>query len=280
MKNLFEQFKLLNPDEKKQIDNLIIKLKQQEITHGPDPFGLDLRTLERVFIIIYFFYKFYFRVEVKGAGNLPAGPAIFVANHGGQLPFDALMVTTAVALSAEHPRLLRSMVEKWVPSLPFVSEFFQSLGQPTGTPENFRLLAARGESLLVFPEGVEGISKPFSERYKLRNFPTSFLKLGQEFSLPIVPVAIIGSEEQYPSIGSLATLAKFLRAPAFPITPFFPLFGIFGALPLPTKYRIYFGPPIDTQCPSEQVSDKVKKVREQLQSMLYRGLAKRENIFW
>jgi hypothetical protein len=49
--------------------------------------------------------------------------------------------------------MIRSMVEHWVPTLPFVSWMFARVGQVVGTRENARILLKRGSSLLVFPRG-------------------------------------------------------------------------------------------------------------------------------
>ena len=268
------------PEDERQLNELLHRIQSNETALGPDPFGLDVSILKKIFPLIYFLYTHYFRVEVQGSGNIPKGPVVFVANHGGQLPLDAIMITAAVALKAEHPRLLRSMVEKWVPTLPFVSELFQAMGQPTGTPDNFRLLAKRGESFLIFPEGVKGISKSFGQRYHLVDFPPGFLRLAHELKMPVIPVAVIGAEEQFPSFGNFLPLARLIKFPSFPITPFFPWLGVLGTVPLPTKYRIYFGPEISTDFDIANLEQETKKLKTTLQGLLYRGLAQRKNIFW
>jgi hypothetical protein len=61
-----------------------------------------------------------------------------------------------------------------------------------------------------------------------------------------VPCAIVGAEEIYPMVGNSRPLARLLRLPYFPITPLFPWFGPLGAVPLPSKWIIDFGAPVDT----------------------------------
>ena len=73
-----------------------------------------------------------------------------------RLPFDGAMIGMAAFLEREPPRFLRSMVERFVPSTPFVSPFLARCGQILGTPENCRRLLAAGEVIQVFPEGVGG----------------------------------------------------------------------------------------------------------------------------
>ena len=101
-------------------------------------------------------------------------------------------------------------------------------------------------------------------------------------SIGICPVAVIGGEEQYVSVGNFASLAKALGAPSLPILPQLLLPG--GVLPLPTKYRIRFGEPLrfdgDPDDDDAVIDDKVQVVRSTIQSMLNRGLAERRHIFW
>ena len=107
------------------------------------------------------------------------------------------MIGTALLLEGQPPRPLRSMVERWVPSLPHVSTLFARLGQVLGTPENCRYLLENEEVVLVFPEGARGISKTIDKAYQLQEFGHGFMRLAMENKTPIVPVGVVGAEEQY-----------------------------------------------------------------------------------
>src|SRR5262249_43055757 len=167
---------------------------------------------------------------------------LLIANHSGQVPLDASLIGASLFMDTEPPRFIRAMVEKWTQTLPFVSLLFSRVGQVVGVPENASRLLEREEALLVFPEGARGISKTFDRRYQLTDFALGFMRLAIETGTPIVPIAVIGGEEQYVSVANLTGLARVLRVPAFPILPQLLLPG--GQLPLPTKYRIYFGEPM------------------------------------
>jgi 1-acyl-sn-glycerol-3-phosphate acyltransferase len=163
--------------------------------------------------------------------------------------------------------------------VPFASYLFARWGQITGTPENCRRLLEDEEAILVFPEGAKGISKPFTQRYQLQEFGLGFMRLALETRTPIVPVAVIGAEEQAPAV-NVKPLAKLLSAPAIPLVvlpPFLPL-------PYPTKYRIYFGEPLtfdgDPDDEDDVLAEKVKHVRNEIQSMIRVGLKERKHIFW
>src|SRR5688572_28961651 len=209
---------------------------------GEDPFGLDPDFVTKVAMATALLHRRYFRTEVFGIERVPPGKALLIANHSGQIPIDAVMVCLAMYLDATPPRLVRSMVEKWSQTLPFVAPLFSRLGQVVGIPDNGRRLLERGELILAFPEGVRGISKPYTRRYQLEAFGTGFMRLALTTSAPIVPVAIIGAEEQYVSVGNLEWAAKALGLPALPILPQLLLPG--GLVPLPTKYRLHFGEPL------------------------------------
>ena len=85
---------------------------------GTDEFGFSPEYLKRVLPFATLAYKGYFRVSTSGIDNIPEGRVLLIANHSGQLPFDAMMIATSMILEADPPRMVRSMVERWVPTLP------------------------------------------------------------------------------------------------------------------------------------------------------------------
>jgi len=248
---------------------------------GYDPFGLSKDSFQHVARVARWLYRNYFRASAFGIEHIPAhGRVLFVSNHSGQLPFDGLVIGAAAFLEPRQPRLVRSMVEYFVPTVPFASYLFARWGQITGTPENCRRLLAAEEAVLVFPEGARGISKDFSKRYQLAEFGKGFMRLALEMQAPIVPVAVIGAEEQAPAV-NVKPLAKLLGMPAFPVVPYPPFVPI---VPLPVKYRVYFGEPMsftgDPDDDDDVLDDQVKQVKHRIQSMLHVGLRERAHVFW
>jgi 1-acyl-sn-glycerol-3-phosphate acyltransferase len=255
-------------------------LPTRQNEYGYDPFGFHRDEAKVAALVTRFLYRNYFRVEAHGVQNVPKGRVLLVSNHSGQLPFDGLGIAGALLFDHDPPRIVRSMVERYVQTVPFASYLFARWGQITGTPENCRRLLDDEEAILVFPEGVKGISKPFTQRYQLQEFGTGFMRLALETNAPIVPVAVVGAEEQAPAL-NLKPLAKIVGAPAFPLMPLPPFFPI---LPYPVKYRIYFGEPLtfdgDSDDDDEVMAEKVVVVRNHIQSMLRVGLKERRHIFW
>ncbi len=256
-----------------------LTVRQNE--YGFDPFGFHRDHLKYLVPVIRFLHRSYFRTEVHGIENVPAtGRVLLVANHSGQLPFDGVIIGSAVFLDGQPPRVVRSMIEKFVPTVPFASYLFSRWGQITGTPENCRRLLDDGEAILVFPEGARGIAKPFSRRYQLERFGVGFLRLALETGTPIVPVAVIGAEEQAPAV-NLKPLARLLGTPSFPIVPYPPFVPL---LPLPVRYRLWFGPPLtfegDPDDDEDILEEQVRTVRNRIQSMIHVGLRTRKHVFW
>lgn len=249
--------------------------------YGFDPFGLSRDHVRTAAHVARFLYRHYFRASTFGVEHIPlTGRVIFVANHAGQLPFDGVVISAATFLEPPTPRLVRSMVEYFVPSVPFASYLFARWGQIVGTPENCRRLLAAEEAVLVFPEGARGISKPFSQRYQLAEFGKGFMRLALEMQAPIVPVAVIGAEEQAPAV-NVRPLARLLGMPAFPVVPYPPFVPV---VPLPVKYRVYFGEPMrftgDPDDDDDAMGAQVRSVRDCIQTMIHQGLRDREHVFW
>jgi 1-acyl-sn-glycerol-3-phosphate acyltransferase len=248
---------------------------------GLDPYGVDIDTTRLSLSLLVYLHRYWFRTEVHGIENVPDGRVLLIGNHSGQIPLDAVMIAMSMVLDAPRPRFPRAMVERFVSTLPFLSVWFPRVGQVLGTPDNARRLLQKEEALIVFPEGVKGISKTFKDRYKLAPFGQGFMRLALESNAPIVPIAIIGAEEQYPSVSDLKPLANLLGAPALPLIP-----QLFAGmmLPLPTKYRVYFGEPLHfTGDPDDEdsvIEEKVWVVQATVQSMVNRGLKERRAIFW
>jgi 1-acyl-sn-glycerol-3-phosphate acyltransferase len=266
--------RMVGPERKERLQSLARTGNE----YGVDPFGFNLDYSLSAMAPLVWLYRHYHRVEVFGIEKVPPGRVLLVSNHSGQLPMDGAMIGVSMLLEASPPRAIRSMVEKWVPSLPYVSTFMARVGQIVGTPENCRRLLTAGEAILVFPEGARGITKLWPQRYQLQEFGLGFMRLALETETPIVPIAVVGAEEQAPALVDVKPLAKALGFPAFPIT----VTGL--PLPLPSKYRIYFGDPLRfSGRPDDEDSEldkKVRTVKASIQSMLNRGLKERQGVFW
>ncbi len=255
-----------------------------------DEFGLDRELTEQVLLpILRPLYQKWFRVEVRGIENIPVtGGALVVANHSGTIAVDASM--TALAIHDEHPerRMLRMLGADFVFSMPLLGEMARKTGSTLACNEDAHRLLTAGELVGVWPEGIKGIGKPFSERYRLQRFGRGgFVTSAVQAGVPIIPTAIVGAEEIYPIIGDIPLLARLLGAPYFPVTPTFPWLGPLGLVPLPSKWLIEFGEPLATDGLADGVAedpmavfDLGDQVRESIQQSLYGLLRRRRSVFF
>ncbi len=254
-----------------------------------DEFGFDSHLNDGVFLpLLRVLFNSWFRVEVSGIENLPeSGAALVVANHAGVLPFDGLM--TSVAVRDHHPmhRDLRLLAADMVFDMPVVGQAARKAGHTMACTDDAHRLLDAGELTAVFPEGYKGLGKHFKDRYKLQRFGRGgFVSAALRTKAPIVPCSIVGSEEIYPMVADMKLLARILGLPYFPITPLFPLAGPLGVVPLPSKWHIQFGEPIETTGYDESAADDpmvtfelTDQVRETIQQTLYQLLASRRNMF-
>jgi 1-acyl-sn-glycerol-3-phosphate acyltransferase len=250
----------------------------EDAGHGYDIFGLNPGWVERAMTVFGPLYDHYFRVQSEGIHHLPReGPAILAANHGGVLPFDGMMLWMDVLRRTQPRRVARPVADHFVPRLPFVSVLFARCGVVGGSRGNVHALLERGEVLLIFPEGTPGIGKPLRERYHLKEFRVGHAEMAIRHRAPVVPVAIIGPEEQLPLVVRLPVSA--FGAPYLPLSLL--------PLPLPVRYHIYYGQPIplhEEHRPEEAddpqvVATAAARVRAAVQALVEEGLRARTGVF-
>ena len=253
-----------------------------------DEWGFDAEFVEGVEPFFDFLYDRWWRVRTTGVENVPAhGRALLAANHAGIMPWDATMMS--VGLMREHPlpRQPRFLVLDWAFDLPYVSVAIRKVGGVVASPHNAVRLLESDQLVAVFPEGVKGTGKPYAERYRLQRFGRGgFVEIALRTGAPIVPVAVVGSEEIYPKLGEAPLLARALGAPYFPLTPTFPWLGPLGAVPLPSRWRIEFCDPIETASlgpgaaeDRTLVLELSERIRETIQRKVLENVVKRGPAF-
>ena len=255
-----------------------------------DEFGFDRELAEAVLLPVFRpLYDSWFRVETRGLDHVPdSGAALVVANHAGTLPADGVM--TSLALLDHHPahRHLRMLAADLVFRLPGLAPLARKSGQTLACQADAERLLRGGELVGVWPEGFKGIGKPWSERYRLQRFGRGgFVASALRTGAPIVPTAIVGSEEIYPLLADVRPVARLLGVPYAPVTPTWPLLGPLGLVPLPSKWIIAFGEPVPTAHHGPEAADDpmvvfdlTDQVRESIQSALYSLLMQRRSVFF
>ncbi len=249
-----------------------------------DIYGGDAKLQAALAPLADFLYTRWFRVSVEGAEHVPRGGALLVANHAGALPIDGPVLQQV--LRRTRPDLLDSrwLVEDQVFYAPLLGTLLNRLGAVRASPENATRLLSEGRPVCVFPEGIQGIGKPFRERYRLKRFGRGgFVKLALRTGAPILPVAMVGAEESLPLLAKLP--AGFLGMPYLPITPL-------GPIPLPAKWSVRIGPPLELpahlKAPAARLAETealaiveslVEQTRTHIEEMLQQLLRARGAVF-
>lgn len=246
--------------------------------YGYDRWGGSPEVSARVLAFVRVFYQRYFRVEARGLEHVPAGRALLVANHSGQLAYDGMLIAAAMALEAEPPRRVRAMIERFFASAPFVGTMMTRVGQLIGIPDNCeRVLLEEEAVVLVFPEGERGGGRVFRDRYRIMGFGQGFLRLALSTATPIVPVGFVGGEEMCPSLSRMQPLARLMGAPYLPLTP------TLIPLPLPAKVHIEIGEPMRFEGTGDEEDDvvlpMVRRVEDAVAALIARGLERRRGVF-
>lgn len=237
---------------------------------GFDRFGISKGHLKWFYKVMGLFYFNYFRVQIVHQERVPSrGRCMLIGNHSGGIPVDGGMVSAALFYGLDTPRHPHGMVEKFAQNVPFLSSWFSRMGQLTGLPEHAKLLLDNERLLVVFPEGVRGIGKLWSQRYQLERFGTGFMRIALETRTPIIPFAFVGGEEAFPTVMHLNRVAKLIGVPYLPIPKHI------VPVPKPVPCRIHFGEPMyfegDGSEGDDVIEAYVQEVRKTIADLIEEG---------
>ena len=262
----------LTPEDDRKITDVFATLRNKYL-HYQDPWGFNLDLCEKALRTLVPLYRSYFKVRLFGAENIKDHSYIVTSNHSGQIPLDAMLITIAFIMEVEPPRVLRAMIERFMAQLPFIGDLTAQTGSILGDRGNCQYLIENGESILVFPEGVRGISKNTPDYYKLRSFSQGFYRIALQKKTPILPVCVIGAEEMFPFVFHAKKVASMLKLPSLPLSLNF--------IPLPSPIDIYIGPEIpipenlEAEAADKDIKENVYLIENTIKRMLITGLKNR-----
>ncbi|MGP0030550.1 MAG: lysophospholipid acyltransferase family protein [Acidimicrobiales bacterium] len=234
-------------------------------------------------------YSKWFRVEWEGFERIPTdGGALLVANHAGAIPSDAPVIMHGIEKSLQRP--VYGLADYFFRTVPVVGTLWARSGGVSARPANaYRLLKEQQQLALVFPEGTKGPSKSFTDRYQLRRFGRGgFVEIAMRAGVPVVPIAVVGSEEAMPVLFRLPILARALGVPYFPVTANLLTMGPLGiVMPFPAKMKLRVLDPVTFDVPADQerysksrVMEEAEGIRVQLQEAVYDMLRDRRSVWF
>jgi 1-acyl-sn-glycerol-3-phosphate acyltransferase len=266
---------IISPEDEKRIDE-IFEILREHYKNYNDPWGFSIGKVEKTLRVLLPIYRSYFNVKVHDIENIPDEPLLVVSNHTGQLPIDGMLVTIAFLMEAKKPRVLRAMVERFMVQIPFLAEFAAQSGSIVGDRANCQFLLEQKESILIFPEGVKGISKNTNHYYEVQPFTLGFYKIALQSQTNILPICVIGAEDMFPFVYHPRGLAAKLGLPALPLS--------LNLFPLPSPIDIYIGKVIEVsktinpEAPDKDLKEPVYKIEEEIKKMVAHGLQNKRTL--
>lgn len=275
------------PWEEKAAELLAFLRRRLTGDYEVDDFGYDPEFTDVLMAAFRPLYDSWFRVETRGLDNIPDdGATLIVANHSGTIPLDAVM--TQLAVREHHParRQVRMLGADLVFALPVIAPLARKSGTTLACTDDVERLLRRGEVCGVFPEGFKGIGKTYAERYRLQRFGRGgFIETAMRAGVPVVPIAVVGSEEAMPTLALLPWLDRVLGVPYVPLTANVLTLGPLGLVThFPAKFRLRALDPVhfDAQpgqvaYPRAAVQRAASAVQRDIQAALDALLATRRN---
>ena len=254
-----------------------------------DEWGRSERTRALARAIYDPIYTKWFRTDWDGLEKIPdEGGALLVANHAGAIPSDAPVIMHGIEKELGRP--VYGLADYFFRTVPFVGTLWARSGGVSARPANaYRLLREQQQLALVFPEGTKGPSKSYTDRYQLRRFGRGgFVEIAMRAGVPVIPIAVVGSEEAMPLVFRLPTLAKALGVPYVPVTANLLAFGPLGVvMPFPAKFKLRVLDPVHFDVPPDQdrysksrIMEESERIRTQLQEVVYDMLRDRRSVWF
>lgn len=254
-----------------------------------DEWGRSERTRALARAIYEPIYSRWFRTEWEGLEKIPLdGGALLVANHAGAIPSDAPVIMHGIEKELGRP--VYGLADYFFRTVPFVGTLWARSGGVSARPANaYRLLKEQRQLALVFPEGTKGPSKSYTDRYQLRRFGRGgFVEIAMRAGVPVIPIAVVGSEEAMPVLFRLPTLAKALGVPYVPVTANLLALGPLGVvMPFPAKFKLRVLDPVYFDVPADQdrysksrIMEESERIRAQLQDVVYDMLRDRRSVWF
>ena len=226
----------------------------------------DLDWMERQKYLWNPIMDYWFRMEIDGWEHVPDAPVLLVGVHSGA-PFvwDAWTVGQQWWRRFGEDRVLHGTAHDMLMATPGVGTYFRKMGVLPASPDSISAALAAGHDVAIWPGGEVDSLRHWSDRDQaVLAGRKGFVRMAIMSGVPIVPIATVGGPDSMPvllsgrKIAKTLQLDKVLRLKRFPITISAP-WGIAPAIlpeiPLPTKIRTAFQPPVEVDHDPERAKD-------------------------
>ncbi len=249
-----------------------------------DDWGLDVDYIKAWGTWFEFLRRAYWRIECEGMEHVPQGRALFVSNHRGFMPLDAVMHLWLQFRNTG--RIPRFLITHTLLRTPFMMNFLTKLGGVVASQENAKRLFDQEALVGIFPEGIRGTFTPYKQTHRLRDFTKSgYAEMAVLNQAPIWPSAVIGHAEIFPILGRIDSsfVVKELGWPYLPIAPMFPL----APIPMPSKWHVRMLPVVPLQGLKPADAENARLMKEfgrYIQNIVQKNIddmvSKRKHILW
>jgi 1-acyl-sn-glycerol-3-phosphate acyltransferase len=215
----------------------------------------DLSWMERQKYLWNPLMDYWFRMEIEGWEHLPESPVLLIGIHSGA-PFvwDAWTVGIQWWRRFGTDRPLHGTAHDALMAVPVIGSYFRKMGVLPAAPDSIASALEAGHDVALWPGGEIDSLRPWTDRDEaVLAGRKGFIRMAITAGVPIVPIATVGGPDSMPVLARGRRLAKLLqldkvaRLKMFPIALSAP-WGIGPAvlpeLPLPTKIRTAFQPPV------------------------------------
>ena len=217
----------------------------------------DPEHIRRTLPLLHAINAAYFRPDVRGLENIPAGePSLLVGNHsGGLMIADTFVFSEAFYEHFGPDRRFHQLAHDVAAKSPVLGTI-RRYGVVPASHDNARAAFKLGAPVLVYPGGDYETFRPSWHGDKIEfGGRQGFVQLALEENVPIVPVVAVGGQEtalfltRGERAAKLLRLDKLARIKVLPVSIGPPLginlLDLPGRIPLPAKITIQVLPPVD-----------------------------------
>jgi 1-acyl-sn-glycerol-3-phosphate acyltransferase len=205
--------------------------------------GVDPVLAARMAPLFELLYRKYFQVRAIGLEKIPfSGAVVLACNHAGPVPWDGVILKTAMQIEDCPRRDLRWLVGDDILRLPFLGPFLRCIGAVSTSRKTAEQVLSAGEVLAVFPEdlGAGGGTENDGDAGE-RLGSTGYIEVALRAAAPLLPVAMVSADDSYPLLDKVKELHALLGLPFSPLLQRLPWLDPSGLFPLPGRWRVAVG---------------------------------------